>query len=229
MKFNLKKFVLPLVKGNFQDPSIIPDTFPSSGKAIILTSIMQDKPTLFNTINLKQPTKFIITKVDENYSTKNKRKRYFFPLPLVRWFEKYDYAMIEPGNYVVEKIECKSGGLNLETEFDGIFNKYDKNNEFSMTSFISNLAGVNDAEKNQPRIFLSFKVEPGEIVYLGDVRVNMQTPDASLEQLPIIEDNFAKVSNDFLSVYKQFQGQLIKQEFMKINNCSFDEFMKGGS
>lgn len=164
------------------------DQFQEGKKAIIITSLSSKYKGWI--LNGTTPVDYTFSRADQNYSTLNTRHAYrinnagFIPNT------RYNVLMIDPGIYVLESVTYALGNATYETTMEGL------------------------NPGNEKFVYGGFKVDSGQIVYLGDIDFNMHTDKRNRVDVTIT-DNYEKAKQFLNKKYPELSSTPTKKDLLR--------------
>lgn len=141
---------------------------------------------------------------------------YFNPYTKKKTYGQYAYYNIKPGKYYLDKIKEKPDYSNnillVPFKFLADVGTYGALVE---PNFNTSPSGWNK-KLNTPN-FASFEVKPGEIVYIGDIRLTFTKQKYWLKgKIDLeIEDKYSDAAKYFFEEYLEFKGKKIVKRLIK--------------
>jgi hypothetical protein len=208
-QFTLVSVLLTVIlcgcNSKYYDATIQEEAFAKNNKAIVILKTLYSRNCLLSCNDADQlPVQTDWAKLDQSYDNKETRVTYDFDandrlmrigsvlaevgtmgLSTLVTNEKRYYAayMIDPGKYVLDHINLSSGGMRYYSIVEG----WDKSSK-------------------QPHL-ASFEVQPGEVVYLGDLKI-MPTMN-TFAVMPV--DHYNDAVTFFKEKYPQITTAVIKR------------------
>lgn len=185
--------LLPLVGCGgitYKSPAVRPQELHSGQKAIVITKASHKYKGFI--LSGEVPVGYRIARADTNYPELKTRHAYrsVDATSFTVWKQPYSIFMVEPGTYVVEDISYAVGD----------------------TTYSSTLDGLNPGDERF--IYGGFSVKPGEIVYLGDLDINLR--DQKQVKIGVV-DNYDEAVKMFHKKHPDLASKPVNKKFFNPN------------